>query len=468
MILSGDTKVLKLIDEYPFLNEFLIKHNPHFEALKNPVLRNTVGRVATLQMAASMGGIPLDKLIADLNTEIQRQTGSCLNVAPAEPGTLDPVKLEEMKSIIKELHDGGDFEVLKGRFAAMAKDVDPVGIAQMEQALIADGLPETEIKRLCNVHVAMFKESLDLMPPPEALPGHPVHTFILENKAVGKLIEDIRTSLPQAAVETWDRLMLVEKHYQRKEYQLFPFLEKYGFTGPSKVMWAIHDDIRAGLKKVRSAIESGDLATLQAAAPGVLQAVEDMIYKEENILFPVCLNMLSNEEWQEIRRGEAEIGYTLVEPGSLWHPGYRAEEEPVVAGGVLKMLPLDTGLLTLEQLNLMLLHLPVELSFVDENDEVRYYSGLPEKIFPRSPGVIGRKVQNCHPPKSLHMVQSILDSFKAGEKDVAEFWIEIGGKFIHIRYFAVRDVEKKYRGTLEVVQDVAGIRRLEGQKRLLD
>lgn len=480
MTLSADTKVLKLIEDYPFLNEFLIKHNPHFEALRNPLMRNTVGRIATLQMASAMGGIPLDKLIADLNAEILRQTGSCLSISTSSTseGPLDPVKLETLKGIIRDLHEGGSFEELKERFTLLVKDVDPQGIAQMEQALISEGMPETEIKRLCDVHVAMFKDSLNLMPKPEALPGHPVHTFIQENKAFAKLIEDLRPLLQDLDVsgageqldpirEPLSLLSQVEKHYQRKEYQLFPFLEKHGFNGPSRVMWAIHDDIRAALKKLLSAVESRDLATVLVSAPGVLQALEDMIYKEENILFVVSLDMLSNEEWQEIRAGEAAIGYALIQPGSLWHAGYRADEENR-GGASLERVPLDTGLLSLEQLNLMLLHLPVELSLVDENDEVKYYTGLEEKIFPRSPGVIGRKVQNCHPPKSLQMVQNILDSFRTGKKDVAEFWIEMNRRFIHIRYFAVRDSEKRYRGTLEVVQDVTEIRRLEGQKRLMD
>lgn len=131
-------------------------------------------------------------------------------------------------------------------------------------------------------------------------------------------------------------------------------------------------------------------------------------------------------------------------------------------------LPLDTGGLTLKQINLMLEHLPVDLSFVDESDEVRYYSDTADRVFPRSPGVIGRKVQNCHPPKSVHIVEKILDAFKAGSKDVAEFWIQLHGKFVHIRYFALRDRDGNYKGTLEVSQDVTNIRNLEGQRRLLD
>jgi DUF438 domain-containing protein len=162
-----------------------------------------------------------------------------------------------------------------------------------------------------------------------------------------------------------------------------------------------------------------------------------------------------------------------VAPGTDWTP----PDATLLAGlgetggtdsGVPKSLPLDTGLLTLDQINLMLKHLPVDISFVDENDEVRYYSDVPDRTFPRSPGVIGRTVQNCHPQKSVHMVQRILDAFRSGEQDTAEFWIEMKGTFVHIRYFALRDAGGTYRGCLEVSQDVTGIRALEGEQRLLD
>jgi DUF438 domain-containing protein len=167
--------------------------------------------------------------------------------------------------------------------------------------------------------------------------------------------------------------------------------------------------------------------------------------------------------WQ----GEEEIGYAWVEPGAEWQPAAGREAGAATAGKE-REIDLATGRMTPELLNLMLTHLPVDLSFVNEQDETIYYSQTKERIFPRSPGVIGRKVQNCHPPKSMHMVQRILDEFKAGTKDSAEFWIQLGGRFVHIRYFAVRDAQGAYKGTLEVSQDVTGIRQLEGEKRLLD
>jgi DUF438 domain-containing protein len=205
----------------------------------------------------------------------------------------------------------------------------------------------------------------------------------------------------------------------------------------------------------------------QVALTVLIKMVNDMIYKEEHILFPMALETLSEEDWAKARRGEEEIGYAWIKPETEWKASEEAIPQALLADKV-GSLNLDTGQLTPDQVNLMLTHLPIDISFVDEKDEVAYYSASPERIFPRSPGVIGRKVQNCHPPKSMDMVQKILDEFRAGKKDTADFWIQMRGKFLLIRYFAVRDAEGKYRGCLEVSQDVTAIRKLEGQKRLLD
>ena len=199
-----------------------------------------------------------------------------------------------------------------------------------------------------------------------------------------------------------------------------------------------------------------------------------MIYKEEHILFPTSLDMLTQNEWIRVKEGEADIGFAWVVPDKGWPEEIveKIEESPAEPVDALKdvagALGLDTGQMTLEQINLMLTHLPVDLTFVDENDRVAYYSEGPERIFPRSPAIIGREVRNCHPPQSVHLVNKILDTFKSGSRNTAEFWIEVSGKFIYIRYFAVRDASGYYRGTLEVSQDLTRIRKLEGQQRLLD
>jgi len=483
MTLKPETKIHDLLAQYPFLLDFLASYRPDFQKLKNPVLRNTVGRVATLATAAAMGDVPLQTLIADLERAIAAGSGA-LSVAPPAAGGKDPQKIALLKGIIQDLHAGVPMPEAKRRFAELVRDVDPTEIAAMEQQLMKDGMPETEIKRLCDVHTQVFQESLDQRPAAEVPPGHPVHTYRLENRALEQAGEDFLKALEAlgphpgagelAAAEAriaaaLGRIAEVEKHYLRKEYQLFPFLEKHGFTGPSQVMWAIHDDVRGMLKELRKALASGSAGILVTVGPEMVRVVREMGYKEEKILLPVSLEMLTEGEWAEIRRGEAEFGYALAAPESEWQPlsaPGEPEEPPAPSAGVT--LSLATGKLELEQLNLLLQHLPLDITFVDEHDVVKYYSEGPNRVFMRTPEVIGRKVQNCHPPKSMHIVNRILEEFRAGTKDSAEFWLNFQGRFVHIRYFAVRDAEKRYRGCLEVTQDCTAIRALAGERRLLD
>lgn len=336
-------------------------------------------------------------------------------------------------------------------------------------------MPEEEIKRLCDVHAAIFRQSLAKPEGPELVPGHPVRTMQAENAALRGTVASLRGALASLETEAdadatrqplargLEALSQVERHYLRKEYGWFPVLEQYGVEAPPKVMWSVHDDIRAQLKGARERLEAGDLRGLAAELPVLLQAAEDMFLKEEDILFPLCLDLFSEEDWARVQRGEREFGY-IVEPGPGFAPAAArgAEVQGRTAG-----VEFPTGALSEEQLRLVLQRLPFDLTFVDEDDTVRFYSEG-DRIFPRSPGVIGRKVQNCHPPKSVHVVEQILAAFRDGSKDVAELWLELKGRFVHIRYFAVRDGEGRYRGTLEVVQDITSLRKLEGQRTLLD
>lgn len=393
---------------------------------------------------------------------------------------------EILKRLIRELHEGKTVEEVKGEFAALLRDVGAIEIAEIEQALIAEGLPETEIKRLCDVHVAVFRESLDTQTRPEMTPGHPVHTFRAENVAAARVLDALQEALQalkatpgqaqlQQARERLRELREYEKHYLRKENILFPFLEKHGFSGPSSVMWAIHDDVRAGWKALDKLLAAGpgdDPAAFQARIDDLFQplntAIREMFYKEENILFPTALEKLSEDEWRAIRAQEPETGYCYVQPGDQWPPTTVAEAPAPTPSPAEGLLHLDTGALTPQEVNLLLKHLPVDITYVDKDDTVRYFSQREERIFARSPAIIGRKVQRCHPPASVHRVQRILDDFREGRRDTAEFWIQTGGKFIHIRYFAMRDEQGEYQGTLEVSQDVTHIRALEGERRLLD
>ncbi len=389
-----------------------------------------------------------------------------------------------LKNVLRQLHEGKTADEVSAEFGALAREASYGEIAEVEQMLIQEGLPVEEIQRLCDVHVAVFREGLDAAPTPENTPGHPVHTFMIENQALLSLLNEMDDTLKRvqaksdqdalpALHEQFEKLQQIHRHYLRKEYLLFPHLERTGFSAPSKVMWGIHDDIRAKLKDLQEQLSGTlDAAAFYRVFDPVDTMLREMVYKEEKILFPAALERLDEQDWVSIRGQEHEFGYFLVLPGNIWHPqaaspvtAEKTDETFVIPEGAL---PLSTGALSLDQIDLMLRNLPVDITFVDEHDQVRYFSQSRERIFDRTPAIIGREVQNCHPPQSVDRVMRIIRDFRAGTRSLAEFWIEFGGKFIHIRYFALRDADDTYRGTLEVTQDVSGIRALQGERRLLN
>ncbi len=502
LTLTPKTTIHTLLKQYPFLLDFLAEYHPEFKKLTNPVLRRTVGRMATLDAVAEQGNVPLNRLIDDIAGEIEKQTGVRPPVADvADARTIDPARLEALHQIVMDLHAGKTVDEVKPAFEELIADVEATEIAAMEQALIEGGVPDSEVKRLCDVHVQVFADALEGHEPVHAPAGHPMDTFQRENQALMQVTASLRkvaeavgeppdgavwARLKDALAGTVERLAEVDKHYLRKENQLFPFLEEHGVEGPSKVMWAIHDDIRALIKQARATIAADDAALAVSTCLALAKMADDMVSKEEKVLHPMAMDTLSPGEWAAIRAGEAEIGYAFIAEVPDWPALGGATDTGAAAGAAQAgaagapagaaapagltpagLLDVKTGQLSLEQLNMILTALPIDFQYVDEHDRVRYYSEG-ERIFPRSPGVIGRKVQNCHPPASVHKVQQILDAFRAGEKDTAEFWIEMQGKFLHIRYFAIHDAGGAYRGVLETVQDGTAIRALQGQRRLLD
>jgi len=406
-------------------------------------------------------------------------------------------RIEMLKDILKGLHEGKPVEFVKQQFAELVQVADSGEIAEVEQMLIAEGLPVEEIQNLCDLHVSVVRESLNQQLPAESRPGHPINSFKQENDEAASLLDTLQKVVtayvddPSEAKKfpvtmLFEQLSEFPRHYLRKENLLFPILERYGFTGPSQVMWGIHDQIRAGIKKMQAVLAEDwtsnppRFATqLKDAFDGFATPMREMIYKEEKILFPASLERLTESEWYSIQQQELELGYFRIQPGMEWRPAemhildeekrfFEGQSGSGSDGQTNGLFGLDTGALRIDQINLLLTHLPVDVTFVDENDEVRFFSQTKERIFERQAAIIGRKVQFCHPPSSLDKVQQILDDFRAGKRDTAEFWIQMMGKFIHIRYYAMRDAQGIYKGTLEVSQDVSGIRALEGERRLLN
>jgi hypothetical protein len=276
--------------------------------------------------------------------------------------------------------------------------------------------------------------------------------------------------------ESLRKLKEIELHYQRKENQLFPVLEQRGFDGPTKVMWGKHDEIRDVIREAERYISEKNSKQFKESMKIVTDKISKMIFMEEKILFPNAVKKLSQQDWVHIKAGEEDIGYAWIKPGNVWDANIAGSKNtseerasvPNDAKDRSASLKLDTGVLNQEQINLLLKNLPADVTYVDEKDKVLYYSQSADRIFPRSPAIIGRDVQNCHPPKSVHIVEKILQSFKKKEKEQADFWIQMNGRFILIQYFALYNDAGEYKGVIEVSQDVTKIRSLQGENRLLD
>lgn len=390
---------------------------------------------------------------------------------------------EKLKELILQLHEGKSPEEVKGEFADIIKDISPAEISEMEQNLIMEGMPIEEIQRLCDVHAAVFKGSIEEIHHPEKSPGHPMHTFNLENDAITDLIEarikpDLEKFKKDDGIENLNKLkedinllLDIDKHFSRKENLLFPYLEKYGITAPPKVMWGVDDEIRDDIKQVKSLLNeyNGNRQQVAEKIDKVIFKVNEMLFKEKSILFPMALENLSEDDWISIEEESDEIGYCLVEPEDRWRPvredvGQKMSESEASSKGMVKF---DTGILSFSELEMILNTLPIDITFIDKDGVVKYFSRGKNRIFVRTKAVIGRTVQNCHPPASVHIVEELVEDFKTGKKDSESFWLRMGDVYVYIRYFAVRDENNNYIGTLEVTQDINPIQEIKGEKRLL-
>jgi DUF438 domain-containing protein len=298
-------------------------------------------------------------------------------------------------------------------------------------------------------------------------------------KELGALFSEIRVN-EKININDWllkvhshlNSLMDVEKHYLKKEYLVFPFLEKYEITGPPKVMWGKHDEIREQLKASNEAISSLEAISAEEAAsltdllfiPAV-KAVDDMIAKEEEILFPMCMEKLTEDDWYSVYQQTGEFGYCLYDPKAEWRPEGGAPGVIIYNKG--SNIHLTTGSFSLDELEALFKTLPIDITFVDKDDKVKFFSLGPDRIFTRNRAIIGRDVRMCHPPASVHVVETILNDFKERKQNSAAFWINMKGRFIYIEYFAVRDRDGQYLGTIEFTQDLTELRKLEGEQRLL-
>lgn len=393
----------------------------------------------------------------------------------------------KLKELILKLHHGESQESVRQELLVSLSNIPYGEVIEVEQELIEEGLPEEEVLDLCDAHSAVLHGTVDLSASKSIPDGHPVDILLEENKALKRLSDNTTEELLAIKYRNgqdyenailkirgaFNQLMDVDKHYQRKEYLIFPYLEKVGVTGPPKVMWGKHDEIRDLIKGSIEILQTPDLTRedLQVSAEIILlpalKGVYEMTIKEEEILFPMLMDTLADGDWYEIQKQSLEIGYCLYDPQVEWKPeGIEPEDINATQkeGGNIQ---LPTGGFTAEELLAILNTLPVDMTFVDRNDKVKYFSQSSDRIFQRNRAILNRDVRHCHPPASAHIVDKILDDFKSGRQTRAPFWINMKGKMIHIEYFALRNEAGEYLGTLEVSQDLTGYRELEGEQRIL-
>jgi DUF438 domain-containing protein len=401
-------------------------------------------------------------------------------------------KKKMLKEIIMQLHAGASPQEVKEKFKQVLEGTSAEDVAKIEQELVKEGMSREELQRLCDVHLAVFGEQLEKQEM-QIPPGHPINILMEEHKIllrhserlaiVANKIEQARalahvsdalTELQHIAKDFLD----AEKHYLREENVLFPIMEKHGITEPPAIMWIEHNQIREKKKQLHDLVEKSNTLNFQdfkkqlaEVAKPLCDILPSHFFKENSILFPTALKVVTSEEWEGARREFDEIGYCCFTPPRLTRAPQPEETEKPKAEAASTpegTLQFDTGSLSKDEVEAILDLLPVDISFVDRNDKVKYFNKADKRIFVRTKAVIGRTVQMCHPQKSVHIVNKIIEAFKAGKKDVAEFWITMNDRLIHIRYFAVRDKNRKYLGTMEVTQDLTDIKKIEGQKRLLD
>jgi len=394
---------------------------------------------------------------------------------------------KRLKTLILRLHQGEAEEKVRQDLLSTLSQIPYGEVVEVEQELISEGLPEEEVLRLCDAHSSVLQGNVDLSAAKKIPAGHPVDVLINENKELRKVVAEIENLISAISYDSgpvkdtekfrltglFNSLWDVDKHYQRKEYLLFPYLERQGITGPPKVMWGKHDEIRELIKGGIELLRSGEITReeLVASAEIVLlpaaQGVKDMTTKEEEILFPMALDNLNEADWYAIQKQSLEIGYCLYDPRVTWKPEWAQEDILHEMNKNADTVQLPSGSFTIEELLAILNRLPIDMTFVDRNDKVKYFSQSEERIFQRNRAILNRDVRHCHPPASAHIVDKIIEDFRSGKASRAPFWINIGGKMIYIEYFALRNDKGEYLGTLEVSHNVTPYRELEGEQRIL-
>ena len=430
-------------------------------------------------VAATATAVKAESVETSANTVASKTPENSENktVDSVQDTVQDSERVEQLKSFLKRLGTGEELGAVRDDFVSQFAHVEASEIMKAEQGLMREGTPLAEVQQLCDLHSALFhgstiheqmdaehakveavleaqEKSQSVVTLVETV-GHPLNRLTEENKALDALIvaTKVKVASKTATVDDVNEVRQVSIHYAKKGDLLYPHLKvAYDISGPSLVMWTVDGDIRDGFGRLARA-ESIDDAWYEEF-DGLLTRAQEMIYKEQNILFPICAENFSTEEWYQIYKDTEQYEEIFGVERVAW-----AEAESALAAkaaptsGDSNTIALIGGSLTLEQLDAMLNTMPMEITFVDHVDINRYFNDG-EKVFKRPTTAIGRDVFSCHPPKVEPIVRGIIESFRNGERDNVAVWLEKVGRPFYVNYMAVRDQNNNYLGTLELVQDM--------------
>lgn len=401
---------------------------------------------------------------------------------------LPKIEMEKMQAMLEleEKYETGQLSLEEAREQMKTKvgNIRPYHLTFIEQNMKSredDECIRADMRKIIELVEGFMDYSR-----PDVPEDHPLSHYYKENDEMRRLllaVEDLiqYPMIKNQWLELYDQIRQYPIHYQRKQNQLYPLLEKKGFDRPTTTMWNFDDIIRDEIKESLRLLEANDEEAFIAAQSELIANARDLMEKEETILYPTSYALISAEEFEDMKAGDQEIGFAFFTVDTPSSPnthhsspkeGFAEDLQALLSkygysAGPQQELDVATGKLTLEQINLIYQHLPIDISFVDENELVKFYSDTDHRIFPRSKNVIGRQVSNCHPRKSVHIVEEIVAKFRSGEQDKAEFWINKPEVFLYIVYFAVRDKQGRFRGVLEMMQDCTHIRELTGSQTLL-
>jgi DUF438 domain-containing protein len=411
-------------------------------------------------------------------------------------------KKEVIKKILRELHSGVSLEVLKERFKEVLKGISPMEIPLIEQELVKEGVPIQEIIKLCDLHVALFRDFLVSRELEEVPRGHPLNLLLMENEYLLKkaealniyalslsraTTEDEKKALTNHIRELINDLRKIRAHYRKIQMLIFPYMEKRGISAVPRVLWAREDEIIVKLRSIVKLLESNDYVEISKKALEIANGVSEIIFRENKILFPAVWVLLSEGEWAAINDEANKIGW-LVNVDAKWNPvekpvmpyevkgvvdeekleklpqemkiialsgGVKPDEYELIRSGDLD---LETGFVNLDELKSLFQSLPLELTFADANDRVRFFSESKiHKGFVRSKTILGRRVEYCHPPRLEAFIKKVLNELKIGSKNYEVFWTKMGDRIIRVMVVALRNDEGKYLGVLEIVEDLTEI-----------